>query len=53
LPLKIIMLLLCVVQKLEREGHNVVLRSQHERFTPETNIYVVDTFGKNPFLSLT
>ncbi|XP_045809978.1 probable 3-deoxy-D-manno-octulosonic acid transferase, mitochondrial [Trifolium pratense] len=35
-----------IVKKLEREGHNVVLRSQHERFTPETNIYVVDTLGE-------
>ncbi|CAJ2672626.1 unnamed protein product [Trifolium pratense] len=35
-----------IAKKLEREGHNVVLRSQHERFTPETNIYVVDTLGE-------
>lgn len=44
------MLFLGVVQKLEKEGHNVVLRSQHERLKPETNIYVVDTLGKNSFL---
>ncbi|CAI8602550.1 unnamed protein product [Vicia faba] len=35
-----------IAKKLEREGHNVVLRSQHERFKPETNIYVVDTLGE-------
>jgi len=44
------MLLIGVVQKLERQGRDVVLRSQHERFKPETNIYVVDTLGKNYFL---
>lgn len=49
-PLKFFMLLLDVMQKLEKEGHNVVLRSQHEKFKPETNIYVVDTLGKYSFL---
>lgn len=44
------MLLHGVVQKLERQGHDIVLRSQHERLKPETNIYVVDTLGKNSFL---
>nr|ABE80128.2 Three-deoxy-D-manno-octulosonic-acid transferase, N-terminal [Medicago truncatula] len=35
-----------IAKKLERQGHYVVLRSQHERFKPETNIYVVDTLGE-------
>ncbi|XP_050890725.1 probable 3-deoxy-D-manno-octulosonic acid transferase, mitochondrial isoform X4 [Lathyrus oleraceus] len=35
-----------IAKKLEKEGHNVVLRSQHERLKPETNIYVVDTLGE-------
>lgn len=34
------------MQKLERQGHDIVLRSQHERLKPETNIYVVDTLGE-------
>ncbi|XP_004497594.1 probable 3-deoxy-D-manno-octulosonic acid transferase, mitochondrial isoform X2 [Cicer arietinum] len=35
-----------IAKKLELEGHNVVLRSQHGRLKPETNIYVVDTLGE-------
>ncbi|TKY53040.1 3-deoxy-D-manno-octulosonic acid transferase [Spatholobus suberectus] len=34
------------MQKLEKEGQNVVLRSQYEKFKPGTNIYVVDTLGE-------
>ncbi|XP_016184787.1 probable 3-deoxy-D-manno-octulosonic acid transferase, mitochondrial isoform X4 [Arachis ipaensis] len=33
-------------QKLEKEGQNVILRSQHKKLKPETNIYVVDTLGE-------
>ncbi|CAJ1968757.1 unnamed protein product [Sphenostylis stenocarpa] len=32
--------------KLEKEGQNVLLRSQYEKFKPGTNIYVVDTLGE-------
>jgi len=39
-----------LVQKLEKEGQNVLLRSQHEKFKPGTNVYVVDTLGTNSFL---
>ena len=46
------MLLLDIVQKLEKEGQNVVLRSGHEKFKPEANIYVVDTLGTNSFNAL-
>ncbi|KAJ1419487.1 hypothetical protein SESBI_15044 [Sesbania bispinosa] len=35
-----------IAKKLEKEGQNVVLRSQHEKFKPGTNIYVVDTLGE-------
>ncbi|KAK7392548.1 hypothetical protein VNO78_20991 [Psophocarpus tetragonolobus] len=35
-----------IARKLEKEGQNVVLRSQCEKFKPGTNIYVVDTFGE-------
>ncbi|CAK8571405.1 unnamed protein product [Lathyrus sativus] len=35
-----------IAKKLEKEGHNVALRSQHGRLKPETNIYVVDTLGE-------
>ncbi|KAH1216902.1 putative 3-deoxy-D-manno-octulosonic acid transferase, mitochondrial [Glycine max] len=34
------------MQKLEKEGQNVVLRSQYEKFKPRANIYVVDTLGE-------
>lgn len=44
------MRLLDAVQKFEEEGQNVVLRSQHEKFKPGTNTYVVDTLGKICFL---
>lgn len=39
-----------IVQKLEKEGQNVVLRSQYEKFKPRANIYVVDTLGTTSFL---
>ncbi|XP_040864063.1 probable 3-deoxy-D-manno-octulosonic acid transferase, mitochondrial isoform X8 [Glycine max] len=35
-----------VAKKLEKEGQNVVLRSQYEKFKPRANIYVVDTLGE-------
>ncbi|KAK7267878.1 hypothetical protein RIF29_20558 [Crotalaria pallida] len=35
-----------IAKKLEKEGQNVVLRSQHEKLKPGTNIYVVDTLGE-------
>ncbi|KAI4300405.1 hypothetical protein L6164_033788 [Bauhinia variegata] len=35
-----------IAQKLKKEGQEVVLRSQHEKLKPETNIYVVDTLGE-------
>ncbi|KHN48199.1 3-deoxy-D-manno-octulosonic-acid transferase, partial [Glycine soja] len=34
-----------IAKKLEKEGQNVVLRSQYEKFKPRANIYVVDTLG--------
>ena len=47
------MVILDIVQKLEKEGQNVVLRSQNEKFKPGTDIYVVDTLGTNSFFSPT
>ncbi|KAE9590048.1 putative transferase [Lupinus albus] len=41
-----VMLLLDIVQKLAKEGQSVVLRSQHEKLKPGTNIYVVDSLGE-------
>ncbi|XP_027935469.1 probable 3-deoxy-D-manno-octulosonic acid transferase, mitochondrial isoform X2 [Vigna unguiculata] len=35
-----------IARKLEKEGQNVILRSQCEKFKPGTNIYVVDTLGE-------
>ncbi|MED6160129.1 hypothetical protein PIB30_048503 [Stylosanthes scabra] len=35
-----------IAKKLEKEGHNVILRSQHKKLKPDTNIYVVDTLGE-------
>ncbi|XP_068493664.1 probable 3-deoxy-D-manno-octulosonic acid transferase, mitochondrial isoform X2 [Phaseolus vulgaris] len=35
-----------IARKLEKEGQNVLLRSQYEKFKPGTNIYVVDTLGE-------
>ncbi|CAL0321469.1 unnamed protein product [Lupinus luteus] len=35
-----------IAKKLEKEGQSVVLRSQHEKLKPGTNIYVVDTLGE-------
>ncbi|KAL1369449.1 hypothetical protein AAHE18_02G197200 [Arachis hypogaea] len=35
-----------IAKKLEKEGQNVILRSQHKKLKPETNIYVVDTLGE-------
>ncbi|KAK7345430.1 hypothetical protein VNO77_16034 [Canavalia gladiata] len=35
-----------IAKKLEKEGQNVVLRSQYDKFKPGTNIYVVDTLGE-------
>ncbi|XP_057428140.1 probable 3-deoxy-D-manno-octulosonic acid transferase, mitochondrial [Lotus japonicus] len=35
-----------IAKKFEEEGQNVVLRSQHEKFKPGTNTYVVDTLGE-------
>ncbi|KAL5137098.1 putative 3-deoxy-D-manno-octulosonic acid transferase, mitochondrial [Glycine soja] len=35
-----------IAKKLEKEGQNVVLRSQNEKFKPGTDIYVVDTLGE-------
>lgn len=43
-------LLFDLPQKLEKEGQNVLLRSQYEKFKAGTNIYVVDTLGTNSFL---
>lgn len=40
-------LLTCLkwVQELQKEGKTVALRSQHEKLTTGTNVYVVDTLG--------
>ncbi|XP_047169903.1 probable 3-deoxy-D-manno-octulosonic acid transferase, mitochondrial isoform X2 [Vigna umbellata] len=35
-----------IARKLEKEGQNVLLRSQYEKFKAGTNIYVVDTLGE-------
>eukprot|EP00258_Populus_trichocarpa_P026896 XP_024442915.1 probable 3-deoxy-D-manno-octulosonic acid transferase, mitochondrial isoform X5 [Populus trichocarpa] len=34
------------MQKLQKEGQHVALRSQHQRIVPGRNIYVVDTLGE-------
>ncbi|KAK7279487.1 hypothetical protein RJT34_24540 [Clitoria ternatea] len=39
-----------IAKKLEKEGLDVVLRSQYEKLKPETNIYVVDTLGELRYL---
>ncbi|XP_024038395.1 probable 3-deoxy-D-manno-octulosonic acid transferase, mitochondrial [Citrus clementina] len=35
-----------LVQKLQKEGEVVALRSRHEKLMPRTNVYVVDTLGE-------
>ncbi|XP_028197213.1 uncharacterized protein LOC114382175 isoform X2 [Glycine soja] len=40
-----------IAKKLEKEGQNVVLRSQYEKFKPRANIYVVDTLGDWGFIT--
>ncbi|KAJ7976040.1 3-deoxy-D-manno-octulosonic-acid transferase [Quillaja saponaria] len=35
-----------IAKELRKEGQNVALRSQDEKLTPGTNIYVVDTLGE-------
>ncbi|KAJ4705105.1 putative 3-deoxy-d-manno-octulosonic-acid transferase [Melia azedarach] len=35
-----------IAQELQKEGKTVALRSQHEKLTTGTNVYVVDTLGE-------